>query len=85
MEQHLFADGQSSNVEVQLITKKYVEKGSSVTLYCRHNVDLDSLYKVHLHVIIAPQSISFVRLSYLPLFIYLFFVLLQITSVGVVQ
>ncbi|CAG9802553.1 unnamed protein product [Chironomus riparius] len=35
-----------SNVEVQLITKKYVEKGSSVTLYCRHNVDLDSLYKV---------------------------------------
>lgn len=39
------ADGQS-NVEVQLITKKYVEKGSSTTLYCRHNVDLDILYKV---------------------------------------
>lgn len=41
----IFADGQS-NVEVQLITRKYVEKGSSATLYCRHNVDLDILYKV---------------------------------------
>ncbi|CRK92443.1 CLUMA_CG006010, isoform A [Clunio marinus] len=38
-------NGQSS-VEVQLITKKYVEKGSSTTLYCRHNVDMDILYKV---------------------------------------
>lgn len=38
-------NGQSI-VEVQLITKKYVERGSSVTLYCRHNVDLDVLHKV---------------------------------------
>lgn len=43
----LFTDGQSS-VEVQLITKKYVEKESSATLYCRHNVGLDILYKVPL-------------------------------------
>ncbi|KAG5682634.1 hypothetical protein PVAND_011973 [Polypedilum vanderplanki] len=35
-----------SNVEVQLKTTNYVERGSSVTLRCLHNVDLDSLYKV---------------------------------------
>lgn len=41
----LFADGHA-NVEVQLITKKYAEKGSSVSFFCNHNVDLDILYKV---------------------------------------
>lgn len=41
-----YIDGQS-NVEVELLTKNYVEKGSSVTLYCRHNFDLQSIYKVN--------------------------------------
>lgn len=41
-----FSDGQS-NVEVELLTKNYVEKGSSVTLYCRHNFALESIYKVN--------------------------------------
>lgn len=38
-------DGQS-DVEVELIAKKYVERGSSVTLYCKHNVEPEKLYKV---------------------------------------
>lgn len=38
-------DGQSE-VEVDLIAKKYVERGSSVTLYCKHNVENEKLYKV---------------------------------------
>jgi hypothetical protein len=42
----LLVDGQS-NVEVELLTKNYVEKGSSVTLYCRHNFALESIYKVN--------------------------------------
>lgn len=41
----LFADGQTE-VQVTLTAKKYVEKGSSVTLYCDHNVPQDILYKV---------------------------------------
>lgn len=41
----LFTDGQSA-VEVQLITRKFVEKGSSVTLYCKHNVEQKILHKV---------------------------------------
>lgn len=39
------SDGQS-DVEVDLIAKKYVERGSSVTLYCKHNVEPEKLYKV---------------------------------------
>lgn len=38
-------DGQS-DVEVDLIAKKYVERGSSVTLICKHNVEPEKLYKV---------------------------------------
>lgn len=41
-----FVDGQS-NVEVELLTKNYVEKGSSVTLYCRHNFPFETIYKVN--------------------------------------
>lgn len=40
-------DGQSDvEVEVDLIAKKYVERGSSVTLICKHNVEPEKLYKV---------------------------------------
>lgn len=39
------SDGQS-DVEVDLIAKKYVERGSSVTLICKHNVEPEKLYKV---------------------------------------
>lgn len=38
-------DGQS-DVEVNLIAKKYVERGGSLTLTCKHNVEQDKLYKV---------------------------------------
>jgi hypothetical protein len=38
-------DGQS-DVEVQLIAKKYVERGGSLTLTCKHNVPLEKIYKV---------------------------------------
>lgn len=38
-------DGQS-DVEVDLIAKKYVERGSSITLICKHNVEAEKLYKV---------------------------------------
>lgn len=41
----LFLDGQS-DVEVHLVVRKYVEKGSSVTLHCEHNVPEKILYKV---------------------------------------
>lgn len=41
----LFTDGQSA-VEVQLVTRKFVEKGSSITLQCRHNVEPRILHKV---------------------------------------
>lgn len=40
-----FPDGQS-DVEVDLIAKKYVERGSSVILFCKHNVEPEKLYKV---------------------------------------
>ncbi|CAD7084608.1 unnamed protein product [Hermetia illucens] len=40
-----FEDGQS-DVEVRLIVRKYVEKGSSVTIHCEHNVKNEVLYKV---------------------------------------
>lgn len=40
-----FADGQS-DVEVDLIAKKYVERGTSLTLICKHNVEPERLYKV---------------------------------------
>lgn len=39
------SDGQS-DVEVELIAKKYVERGSSVILYCKHNVEAQKIYKV---------------------------------------
>ncbi|XP_055699185.1 uncharacterized protein LOC129799383 [Phlebotomus papatasi] len=35
-----------SEFEVQLVVRKYVEKGSSVTLRCDHNVKPEILYKV---------------------------------------
>jgi hypothetical protein len=38
--------GGQSDVEVQLRVKKYVEKGSHVTIYCDHNVKPEILYKV---------------------------------------
>lgn len=41
----LLSDGQSE-VEVDLIAKKYIERGSSVTLICKHNVEPEKLYKV---------------------------------------
>ncbi|KAG4077816.1 hypothetical protein HA402_013750 [Bradysia odoriphaga] len=41
----LCVDGQS-DVEVHLVVRKYVEKGSSVTLQCEHNVPEKILYKV---------------------------------------
>lgn len=41
----LFLDGQS-DVEAHLVVRKYVEKGSSVTLHCEHNVQPKILYKV---------------------------------------
>jgi hypothetical protein len=41
----VFADGQS-DVEVNLITKKYIERGTSLTLTCKHNVEQEKLYKV---------------------------------------
>lgn len=41
----LFIDGQSE-VEVRLVVRKYVDKGSSVTLHCEHNVPSKILYKV---------------------------------------
>lgn len=41
----LFLDGQSE-VEVRLVVRKYVDKGSSVTLHCEHNVPSKILYKV---------------------------------------
>jgi hypothetical protein len=39
------SDGQS-DVEVELIAKKYVERGSSVGLFCKHNVEPQKIYKV---------------------------------------
>lgn len=33
-------------MEVRLVVRKYVEKGSSVTLQCEHNVAPKILYKV---------------------------------------
>lgn len=41
----LFLDGQSE-VEVRLVVRKYVDKGTSVTLHCEHNVPAKILYKV---------------------------------------
>lgn len=38
--------GGQSDVEVQLISKQYLDKGSSVTLHCKHNVAAEYLYKV---------------------------------------
>lgn len=40
-----FADGQN-DVKVQLVVKKYIEKGGSVALQCNHNVKPEILYKV---------------------------------------
>lgn len=40
-----YSDGQS-DVEVDLIAKKYVERGSSLALSCKHNVEAEKLYKV---------------------------------------
>ncbi|CRK92440.1 CLUMA_CG006007, isoform A [Clunio marinus] len=39
------SNGQS-DVEVEVIAKKYVERGSTVTLICKHNVEPERLYKV---------------------------------------
>ena len=33
-------------MNVELHTKKYVEKGSSVEIFCEHNVPQAALYKV---------------------------------------
>lgn len=44
----LFLDGYS-DIEARLVVRKYVEKGSSATLYCEHNVDPKILYKVSVH------------------------------------
>jgi hypothetical protein len=45
-----YLDGQSDiEVEVELITKKFVEKGSSILLHCKHNIELKRLYKVSWH------------------------------------
>lgn len=38
-------DGQS-DVEVQLKAKKFIERGGSLTLTCKHNVPLEKIYKV---------------------------------------
>ncbi|XP_031624821.1 uncharacterized protein LOC116341720 [Contarinia nasturtii] len=35
-----------SDIEARLVVRKYIEKGSSATLYCEHNVDPKILYKV---------------------------------------
>lgn len=35
-----------SDIDARLVVKKYVEKGSGVTLYCKHNVDPKILDKV---------------------------------------
>lgn len=40
-----FTDGQS-DVEVQLKAKKFIERGGSLTLTCKHNVPLEKIYKV---------------------------------------
>lgn len=42
---HFFIDGYS-DIEAHLVVRKYIEKGSGVTLYCEHNVDPKILYKV---------------------------------------
>lgn len=41
----IFVDGYS-DIDAQLVVRKYIEKGSSVTMYCEHNVDPKILYKV---------------------------------------
>ena len=41
-----FLLGGQSDFNVELLLKKYVEKGSSVTLFCEHNVAEKDLYKV---------------------------------------
>lgn len=38
-------DGQS-DIEVGLIAKKYVDRGASLTLVCKHNVEPEKVYKV---------------------------------------
>lgn len=38
-------DGQS-DIEVGLIASKYVERGTSLTLVCKHNVEPEKVYKV---------------------------------------
>lgn len=35
-----------SDIDARLVVKKYAEKGTSVTLYCEHNVDPKILDKV---------------------------------------
>jgi len=45
MHTHTHTDGQS-DVEVNLIAKKYIERGGSLILACKHNVEQDKLYKV---------------------------------------
>lgn len=62
-------DGQSE-VEVKLITREYVERGSTIILHCKHNVDPKVLYKV--------CSINFISVVLL-LFIFLFLILKQTT------
>lgn len=61
---HFFLDGYS-DIEARLVVRKYIEKGSGVTLYCEHNVDPKILYKVSI-----PTGICFMGMC---LFHVLFF------------
>lgn len=53
-----FLDGYS-DIEARLVVRKYIEKGSSVTLYCEHNVDPKILYKVSIPTMVSLQMYSF--------------------------
>lgn len=63
-----FISGGQSDFTIELHVKKYVEKGSSVTLFCEHTVADEDLYKVrklllyygsHDCVIHFPESFIF--------------------------
>lgn len=42
----LFSIDGYSDIDARMVVRKYIEKGSGVTLYCEHNVDPKILYKV---------------------------------------
>lgn len=52
-----FLDGYS-DIEARLVVRKYIEKGSSATLYCEHNVDPKILYKVSIWNVWFPHAMS---------------------------